>query len=87
MASRLKRSLSRAASRPVDTAVAAQEPAFVAKYAFQLAQAFNLFYHHHHILTESDPAKKLFLLQLSRLVEIQLVAALELLGIESPEKM
>jgi arginyl-tRNA synthetase len=71
----------------IDAAVGAQEPAFVAKYAFQLAQAFNLFYHHHHILTESDPAKKTFLLQLSRLVEIQLVAALELLGIESPEKM
>jgi arginyl-tRNA synthetase len=71
----------------IDAAVNAQEPAFVAKYAFQLAQAFNLFYHHHHILTESDPAKKKFLLQLSRLVEVQLVAALELLGIESPEKM
>jgi len=71
----------------IDAAVAAQEPAFVAKYAFQLAQAFNLFYHHHHILTESDPAKKKFLLQLSRLVEVQLVAALELLGIEAPEKM
>jgi len=27
----------------IDAAVAAQEPAFVAKYAFQLAQAFNLF--------------------------------------------
>jgi arginyl-tRNA synthetase len=67
--------------------VAAQKPAFVAKYAFQLAQAFNLFYHHHHILTESDRAKKKFLLQLSRLVEVQLVAALELLGIEAPEKM
>ena len=71
----------------IDAAVGAQEPAFVAKYAFQLAQEFNLFYHHHHILTESDAAKKLFLLQLSRLVEVQLVAALELLGIESPEKM
>jgi arginyl-tRNA synthetase len=71
----------------IDAAVGAQEPAFIAKYAFQLAQAFNLFYHHHHILTESDPEKKTFLLQLSRLVEIQLVAALELLGIESPEKM
>ena len=71
----------------IDTAVGAQEPAFVAKYAFQLAQAFNLFYHHHHILTESDLAKKKFLLQLSRLVEVQLVAALELLGIESPDKM
>jgi arginyl-tRNA synthetase len=71
----------------IDAAVAAQEPAFVAKYAFQLAQAFNLFYHHHHILTESDPAKKKFLLQLSRLLEVQLVAALGLLGIESPDKM
>jgi arginyl-tRNA synthetase len=71
----------------IDAAVGAQEPAFVAKYAFQLAQAFNLFYHHHHILTESDAAKKKFLLQLSRLVEVQLVSALELLGIESPEKM
>jgi arginyl-tRNA synthetase len=71
----------------IDAAVAAQEPAFVAKYAFQLAQAFNLFYHHHHILTESNATKKLFLLQLSRLVETQLVSALDLLGIESPEKM
>jgi arginyl-tRNA synthetase len=71
----------------IEAAVGAQEPAFVAKYTFQLAQAFNLFYHHHHILTESNAAKKKFLLQLSRLVEIQLVAALELLGIESPEKM
>ena len=71
----------------IDAAVGAQEPAFIAKYAFQLAQAFNLFYHHHHILTESDPAKKKFLLQLSRLAEVQLVAALALLGIESPEKM
>jgi arginyl-tRNA synthetase len=71
----------------IDAAVGAQEPAFVAKYAFQLAQAFNLFYHHHHILTENRPAKKKFLLQLSRLVEVQLVAALEILGIESPEKM
>ena len=54
----------------IDAAVGAQEPAFVAKYAFQLAQAFNLFYHHHHILTESNPGKKKFLLQLSQLVEV-----------------
>ena len=71
----------------IEAAVAAQEPAFIAKYAFQLAQAFNLFYHHHRVLAEEDAAKKLFLLQLSRLVETQLVAALELLGIEAPEKM
>jgi arginyl-tRNA synthetase len=71
----------------VAAAVGAQEPAFVAKYAFELSQAFNLFYHRHHILSEEDPAKKAFLLRLSRLVERQLVTALNLLGIESTEKM
>jgi arginyl-tRNA synthetase len=67
--------------------VGAQEPAFIAKYAFELAQAFNLFYHRHHILSEADPARKTFLLQLSRLAERQLVAALDVLGITAPEKM
>ena len=71
----------------IEAAVSAQEPAFLAKYAFQLAQAFNLFYHRHRVLTEEDADKKTFLLQLCRLVELQLVAALDLLGIESPEKM
>jgi arginyl-tRNA synthetase len=71
----------------IESAVGAQEPAFIAKYAFQLAQAFNLFYHRHRVLTEEDTAKKTFLLQLNRLVEVQLACALELLGIESPEKM
>jgi arginyl-tRNA synthetase len=71
----------------IESAVGAQEPAFIAKYAFQLAQTFNLFYHHHRVLTEEDDGKKIFLLQLSRLVEVQLTAALELLGIESPDKM
>jgi arginyl-tRNA synthetase len=71
----------------VTAAVGAQEPAFMAKYAFELSQAFNLFYHRHHILSESDPARKVFLLRVSRLVERQLVAALNLLGIEAPDKM
>jgi len=71
----------------VDAAVAAQEPAFIAKYAFQLAQAFNLFYHRHRILTEADPSRKAFLLMLTRLIERQLVLALDLLGIVAPEKM
>jgi arginyl-tRNA synthetase len=71
----------------VDAAIATQEPAFVAKYAFQLAQTFNLFYHKHHILSEADPQKRAFLLRLTELVEAQLVRALRLLGIEAPEKM
>ena len=71
----------------VATALSAQEPAFLAKYAFELAQGFNLFYHRHHILSEADAAKRNFLLRLSRLAERQLVTALDLLGIEAPEKM
>ena len=71
----------------VEAAASAHEPAFIAKYAFQLAQQFNLFYHKHHILSEEDHGKKNFLLLLSALVEKQLVIALELLGVEAPEKM
>ncbi len=71
----------------VEAAVAAQEPAFVAKFVFQLAQSFNNFYHKHHVLSEEDEQKKVFLLLLTRLVERQLVSALELLGIEAPQKM
>jgi len=37
----------------VDATIGAQEPAFAARYAFQLAQAFNNFYHRHHILSEA----------------------------------
>ncbi len=71
----------------VRAAVSAQEPALVAKHAFELSQAFNLFYHRHRILSEVDAARKRLLLQISLLVERQLVSTLGLLGIEAPEKM
>src|SRR5204863_518094 len=57
----------------VDAAIATQEPSFMAKYAFQLAQAFNNFYHKHHILSEADGQKRAFLLRLTELVEAQMV--------------
>ncbi|HTS12629.1 MAG TPA: arginine--tRNA ligase [Candidatus Limnocylindrales bacterium] len=71
----------------VDAAVAAQEPAFLARYAFELAQAFNVFYHKHHILSEEDAEKRAFLLRLTSLVREQLVAVLGLMGIVAPDKM
>jgi arginyl-tRNA synthetase len=71
----------------VDAAIGAQEPAFVTKYAFQLAQSFNNFYHKHHILSEPDEQKRAFLLALTELVERQLIKALQVLGIETPDKM
>ena len=71
----------------VDQAVSSQEPAFLARFAFDLAQAFNVFYHKHHILSEKDPARRAFLLLITALVREQLVTALGLLGITAPEKM
>ena len=71
----------------VEAAIGAQEPAFVAKYAFQLAQAFNNFYHKHPILKETDEQKRAFLLEMTELVERQLMLALSLLGIRTPDKM
>jgi arginyl-tRNA synthetase len=71
----------------VDAAITAQEPAFLAKYAFQLAQGFNNFYHKHHILSEGDAEKREFLLAMTEIVERELVRVLGLLGIEAPEKM
>jgi arginyl-tRNA synthetase len=71
----------------VDQAIASQEPAGVAKYAFRLAQAFNNFYHRFHILSEPDADRQHFLLYLVHLVNQTLTLALELMGIEIPERM
>ncbi|MDM7994522.1 MAG: arginine--tRNA ligase [Acidobacteriota bacterium] len=57
------------------------------KYAFSLAQKFNLFYHKHHILSERDSQKKQCLLLVADLVRKQLAEALHLLGCEVPLKM
>ena len=59
----------------------------LAKYAFQLAQKFNLFYHRYHILSEPDPARKRNLLLVTNLVCRQLEKAMELLGCRIPPKM
>ena len=71
----------------VSAAVEAQEPAFLTRYAFELAQAFNVFYHKHHILSEEDPERRAFLLRVTQLVREQLVTTLALLGITAPEMM
>jgi arginyl-tRNA synthetase len=71
----------------VEAAVGAQEPAFLTRYAFELAQAFNVFYHKHHILSEEDAERRAFLIRLTQLVREQLVIVLGLLGITAPEKM
>ena len=71
----------------VAQAIASEEPAVVAKYAFRLGQAFNNFYHHFHILNEPDPSRQQFLLYLVHLTERTLTLATEHMGIEIPERM
>jgi arginyl-tRNA synthetase len=71
----------------LEQCIATSEPAYLAKHAFQLAQEFNNFYHRHHILSEEDPARKIFLLATAAIVMRELILMLSWLGIESPEAM
>jgi arginyl-tRNA synthetase len=71
----------------VDQCIATTEPAYLAKYAFQLAQMFNNFYHRHHILTEENPSRKSLLLSTAAVVQRELIRILSILGIEAPEAM
>ena len=74
-------------SSVLEQCIATSEPAHLAKHAFQLAQEFNNFYHRHHILTELDPERRMFLLATATVAMRELTIALEMLGIESPEAM
>jgi len=67
--------------------ISTTEPAYAAKYAFQLAQQFNNFYHKHHILTEPDEARKRFLLATAAVVRRALIDCLEMMGIAAPPVM
>lgn len=65
----------------------ANEPAILAKYTFNLAKAFNLFYHNHKILIEENQTKRAVLLLIADAARRSLTAALDTLGIEVPERM
>jgi arginyl-tRNA synthetase len=71
----------------VRLAVQTYEPATLARYLFTLAQAFNLFYHKHRIISEPDPSRKRFLFALTRIIRDQLEQGLSLLGITVAEIM
>ena len=71
----------------IDRAIAAGEPAQLARYAFQMAQGFNNFYHQHHILNETDQRKKAFLLWTTQFFLRELTGVLKTMGIPAPEVM
>ncbi|MDQ3801003.1 MAG: arginine--tRNA ligase [Acidobacteriota bacterium] len=78
------------ASRLAETvaqAMAATEPAILAKYTFGLAKAFNLFYHNHRIISEENEIKRAVLIVTADITGRALTAALNTLGIEVPERM
>lgn len=71
----------------IEQAYQAQEPAFLTKYAFQLAQTFNSFYHHTPILPEPDPGRRTFLLWTVAQIEATLQRAMHLMGMSAPAVM
>jgi arginyl-tRNA synthetase len=68
-------------------AAASAEPAFLAKFTFNLAKAFNLFYHRHRIIAEENLAKRAVLITVADYTRRQLTASLATLGIDVPERM
>jgi len=74
-------------SMVLEQAIAAAEPAMLTRYAFALAQQFNNFYHRHHILTETDEARKTLLLATAAVARRELIRVLGWLGIAVPAAM
>jgi arginyl-tRNA synthetase len=68
-------------------AAVSAEPAFLAKYTFNLARGFNLFYHRHRIIAEEDAIKRAVLIAVADYTRQQLTASLARLGITVPERM
>ena len=62
-------------------------PALIANYAFDLAKSFNQFYHDFSILKESDTNLASFRLILAAKTGETIAHAMNLLGIEMPERM
>jgi arginyl-tRNA synthetase len=71
----------------IEQAIATSEPAHLARFAFQLAQQFNNFYHRHHVLNEIDGDRRLLLLATAAVGHRELTRTLGLLGIEVPPVM
>ena len=72
-------------SRVVKRAAENYDPSLIAKYAINLAQAFNKYYPHTRILDESPERDSRLALSYSTAVVLK--EALRLLGVDAPEKM
>ncbi len=75
------------ADSAIARAVASGEPAHVARYAFQLSQAFNNFYHEYPVIHEENRERRTFLLWMCDYFRRQLERTLGVLGITVPDYM
>jgi arginyl-tRNA synthetase len=71
----------------VKQAAAEMSPALIANYVYDLAKEFNQFYHDHSVLNEPNADISRFRLDLSILTVRVIKSAMNLLGIEVPERM
>jgi arginyl-tRNA synthetase len=71
----------------ITQAATAYSPAVIANYIYELAKAFNKFYHERSILQAEDEPTKQFRLQLSAASAKAIKKGMKLLGIEVPERM
>ena len=71
----------------VEQAARAYSPAVVAQFAYDLAKAFNAFYQSNPILNAESDALVAFRVELCGTTAAALRSALEMLGIEAPERM
>jgi arginyl-tRNA synthetase len=62
-------------------------PSGIANYAYELAKEYNQFYHDFSILREEDATLKAFRILLTRNVGKVIKTAMNLLGIDVPERM
>lgn len=71
----------------VQTAYAELAPHKVCQFVYELSDAFNKFYHETKILTAENEADRASYIQLCRLVGEVLETAIDLLGLEAPDRM
>ncbi len=71
----------------IETAFTEKAPNRICVFMYELADAFNRFYHDHSILGERDEKKKISYLGLIQIIKDVLETCLDLLGLEVPGKM
>jgi arginyl-tRNA synthetase len=71
----------------IQQAAETYDPSMLAMYSYELAKAFHRFWHDYRILQAESESAKAFRIQLSMAVRNVLRTALDLLGIETPDRM